>query len=79
MEIALIQKIQVTIPDQDNHNPPQDVYQNFFKKLFSLKLRNSGTSLVVQWLRLHASTAGSAGSIPGQKTRTRHPTMWPKK
>ena len=43
MEIALIQKIQVTIPDQDNHNPPQDVYQNFFKKLFSLKLHNSGT------------------------------------
>ena len=62
MEIALIQKIQVTIPDQDNHNPPQDVYQNFFKKLFSLKLRNSGTSLVVQWLRLHASTAGSTWS-----------------
>ena len=24
-----------------------------------------GTSLVVQWLRLHASTAGSAGSIAG--------------
>ena len=26
----------------------------------------SGTSLVVQWLRRHASTAGNGGSIPGQ-------------
>ena len=26
----------------------------------------SGTSLVVQWLRLHTSNAGSRGSIPGQ-------------
>ena len=25
-----------------------------------------GTSLVVQWLRLHASNAGGTGSIPGQ-------------
>ena len=33
---------------------------------------------MVQWLRLHVPTAGSAGSIPGQKTRIRHPTMWPK-
>ena len=28
---------------------------------------NSGTSLVVQWLRCHASTAGGVGSIPGQR------------
>jgi len=27
------------------------------------------TSLVVQWLRLHASNAGDAGSIPGQGTK----------
>ena len=27
------------------------------------------TSLVVQWLRLHASNAGNAGSIPGQGTK----------
>ena len=28
------------------------------------------TSLAVQWLRLHASTAGGAGSIPSQGTRS---------
>ncbi|TEA33564.1 hypothetical protein DBR06_SOUSAS3910124, partial [Sousa chinensis] len=27
-------------------------------------------SLVVQWIRLHASNAGSPGSIPGQGTRS---------
>ena len=37
-----------------------------------------GASLVVQWLRLHASTAGVAGSIPGLKTKILH-AMWPKK
>ena len=29
-----------------------------------------GTSLVVQWLRLHAPNAGGLGSIPGQGTRS---------
>ena len=28
-----------------------------------------GTSLVIQWLRLHASTAVAMGSIPGQGTK----------
>ena len=32
-----------------------------------------GTSLVVQWLRLHAPNAGSLGSIPGWGTRSRMP------
>ena len=32
------------------------------------------TSLVVQWLRLHASTAGGTGSIPGQGAKIPHPT-----
>ena len=27
------------------------------------------TSLVVQWLKIHASTAGGVGSIPGQGTK----------
>ena len=34
-----------------------------------------GTSLVVQWLRLHASNAGGAGSIPGRGTKIPH-TAW---
>ena len=29
------------------------------------------TSLVIQWLRLHAPKAGGPGSIPGQGTRGR--------
>ena len=31
-----------------------------------------GTSLAVQWLRLHASAAGGAGSAPGQDTKISH-------
>ena len=31
-----------------------------------------GTSLVIQWLRLFTSTAGGAGSIPGQGTKILH-------
>ena len=30
------------------------------------------TALAVQWLRLHASTAGGAGWIPGQGTKIPH-------
>ena len=29
-----------------------------------------GTPLVVQWLRLHASTAGGTGLIPGWRTKS---------
>ena len=36
------------------------------------KLVPLGTSLVVQWLRLHASTAGAMGLIPGQGTKIPH-------
>ena len=32
--------------------------------------RKDGTSLVVQWLRLHTPKAGKLGSIPGQGTRS---------
>ena len=32
-----------------------------------------GTSLVVEWLRLHTPKAGSLSSIPGQGTRSRMP------
>ena len=37
---------------------------------WNLKLR--GTSLVVQWLRLHTSKAGDMGSIPGWATKIQH-------
>ena len=39
---------------------------------------NGGTSLVVQWIRLWASTAEGMGSIPGQRTKIPHATQ-PKK
>ena len=32
--------------------------------------RGRGTTLVVQWLRLHAAKAGGLDSIPGQGTRS---------
>ena len=35
----------------------------------------SGTSLVVQWLRLCAASAGGLGSIPGQGTRSHMPQL----
>ena len=35
--------------------------------------RKDGTSLAVQCLRLHASNAGDAGSIPGWGTKIPHP------
>ena len=38
-------------------------------RLTTLKLRISGTPMVVQWLRLRASTAGGMGSIPHQGTK----------
>ena len=34
-----------------------------------------GTSLVVQWLRLCAPSAGGLGSIPGQGTRSHMPQL----
>ena len=38
------------------------------------KFEEPGTSLVVQWLRLHPSTARGAGSVPGQETKILHVT-----
>ena len=37
--------------------------------------KDSETSLVVQWLRLHTPNAGSPGSIPGQGTRSHIPQL----
>ena len=43
---------------------------------WSLKLPLLGTFLVVQWLRLHASTAGGMGSIPGWGTKIPQAMGW---
>ena len=37
------------------------------------------TSLVVQWLRLHASKAGDVGSIAGRGNEIPHAMRWDKK
>ena len=37
--------------------------------------RKFRTSLVVQWLGLHAPSAGDPGSIPGQGTRSHRPQL----
>ena len=42
-----------------------------FKNVHNKKL-NEGTSLAVQWLRLHASTAGGMGLTPGRGTKMPH-------
>ena len=38
-------------------------------KICVLKINVLGTSLAVQWLRLHVSNTVGTGSIPGQGTR----------
>lgn len=41
---------------------------------------NIGTSLALQWLRLHNSIAGGVCLIPGQGTKIPHArVVWPKK
>ena len=44
-----------------------------------IKKGGFGTSLVVQWLRLHASHAGDMSSIPGWETKISHATGHQKK
>ena len=46
-----------------------------FRCRHELKVSSPGTSPAVQWLRLHASTAGGVGSIPGQGTKIPH-AVW---
>ena len=41
----------------------------------NLKTASSGTSLVVQWLRTHTSTAGGMSAIPGWGTKIPH-ALW---
>ena len=40
-----------------------------------LKHKCSGTSLAIQWLRLHTSNVGGTGSIPGRGTKIPHATQ----
>ena len=40
-----------------------------------IKKDTRGTSLVVQWLRLHTPNTGGLGSIPGQGTRSHVPQL----
>ena len=45
---------------------------------YILSKRNKlGTSLAVQWLRLHTSNTEGVGSMPGQETKILYAT-WPK-
>ena len=44
-----------------------------------LLLTPSGTSLVVQWLGPHASTAGGVGSIPGWGNKIPHAALCDRK
>ena len=42
----------------------------FIAALFTIaKTWKQGTSLAVQWLRLHAPSAGGTGSIPGRGSK----------
>ena len=51
---------------------------NMTKKEANLQIQRTN-SRTVQWLRLHASTAGVMGSTPGQRSSTRLKVQWKKK
>ena len=51
-------------------NPPKDCGLIFYQTLS--QINRFWTSLAVQWLRLHASTAGGTGSIPVRGTKIPH-------
>ena len=60
----------VVLLDSDDHcldHFEKSLKKNLFKKV-------GGTSLVVQWLGLHASNAGGVGSVPGRRTKIPHAT-----
>ena len=49
---------------------PCFIYSVFIFLIIKFLKKVIGTSLVVQWLRLHAPNAGGLGSIPGQGTKS---------
>ena len=55
---------ELPISAQLSHPP---LFSNFTNQPFPLHAL--GSSLLVQWLRLHAPNAGGSGSIPAQGTR----------
>ena len=55
-------------------NITASIWMNLKITMLSKKAR-PGTSLVVQWLRLHTPNSGGPGSIPGQGTRSRMPQL----
>ena len=44
----------------------KDNQQQSYRKLLTTPMENEQTSMVVQWLRLHAPNVGGPGSIPVQ-------------
>ena len=53
------------------------VYKEY-NQFFFIKRKNR-SSLVVQWLRLHAFTVGGTSSIPGHRTKIPHAAQWSQK
>ena len=51
------------------------IEQSVGSHIQTIKNKSQGTSLVVQWVRLGASTTGGTSSIPGQGTKIPH-AMW---
>ena len=55
------------------HESKQNIQNISFFSAFCIEMRQVyhalGTSLAVQWLRLHASNAGGMGSIPVEGTK----------
>ena len=62
-----------TIKYLENDCTYHDIIQVYkeYNQFFFIK-RENRSSLVVQWLRLHASTVGGTSSIPGQRTKIPH-------
>ena len=46
------------------------IYKYLIFQNFLIKGTDSGTSLVVQWVKIHAPNAGGSGSIPDRGTRS---------
>ena len=50
-------------------------YKTRRKKTQLLKTMDPGTSLVVQWPRIHTSNAGGMGSVPGRGAESYMPQL----